>query len=318
MVDPTFASLAFPELQSDHVHPLIGGEAKARLVARLHELGTTQAYRMLGSILKRDPDDVPQDEFWAHTRQSVASGQSVWESDVDFIVVLTTFPGLGSSVMTEVRVAINSCEEASGETIAALTAFFNDFRVLSPEPVFVMGIDEYLYRELPLTCEDESICDGYSMGIEEWRGLSRPVPFDQSPVAQELGLELSQMTADDLGVVGESSKINYPREYLEYLLPCSVCIRRKSDQQIVAWGMAHRDYQLGLMFTIDAYRRKGLAKHILFALGDRIVDTFMERMRITDGPFTLSLAIEAYNEQSRRLFGGVGFVPTSRIMWGVM
>ncbi|ORX72103.1 hypothetical protein DL89DRAFT_291338 [Linderina pennispora] len=210
---------------SDHVHPLIGGEAKARLVARLHELGTTQAYRMLGSILKRDPDDVPQDEFWAHTRQGVASGQSVWESDVDFIVALTTFPGLGSSVMTEVRVAINSCEEASGETIAALTVFFNDFRVLSPEPVFVMGIDEYLYRGLPLTCEDESICDGYSMGIEEWRRAEPPGP-------------LSQMTADDLEVVEESSKIKYPREYLEYLLPCS---------QIVAWGMAHRDYQLGLI-----------------------------------------------------------------------
>ncbi|KAJ1964899.1 hypothetical protein GGI12_001130 [Dipsacomyces acuminosporus] len=309
------------------------------LLEQLHSLDTAQACRMLGALLRLRTDksgpDGCHDEIWLHSTEAIeslpASGDSsamrarFWDK-IDFIVMLRAIEdseAADANATVELRIVVNSNERAPKGLLGEFRKFASAMSRLHRGSVFFMGVDDYILSEVSIAKKHfETKCDGYVMTLEEWQHAMRPVPFEETEVAASLGLEFSQLKVEELAAVREYNKIKYDLEYLEFCLPVSTCIRRKSDGKLVAWGLSHGDFEFGCMYTVEEYRRKGLAKYIVFDLGDRIVDAFVSSMRKLSTidhklNFTLQLAIEDYNEQSRRLFGSVGFKPTVRTNWAM-
>ncbi|KAI8326013.1 hypothetical protein GQ54DRAFT_330577 [Martensiomyces pterosporus] len=345
--------LRFAALQSDRLVPLLNHDAvKVGFLEQLHSLHTTQAYRVLGRLLRVDSvggsggalsDYDGHDEIWLHATAPVASlpppgsdcsshlRAGFWGC-IDFIVLLSVFDANGTTRTSdgvEVRVVINSGQNASKQTSEDFARFASALSRLHGGPLFFMGVDDYLFDEINVAKKYyQSSCDNYSMDAREWHGSARPIPFEQTEAALGLGLEFSQLTIEDLQVVQERNKIQYDVEYLQFCLSLSTCIRRRSDGALVAWGLAHGDFQFGCMHTVPEYRRRGLARYIVYDLGDKIVDAFTKQMREVyhsgaatgsqqpvEHRFALQLSIEDYNEQSRGLFGSIGFKPAARVSW---
>ncbi|KAJ2357542.1 hypothetical protein IWW50_002880 [Coemansia erecta] len=341
-----YESLKFAALETAQVVPVTGCKNHDAVARHLHALGTTHAYRALGGMLSsklikstrfdEQLDDYVHNEMWAHladdvdadddgSRISTIVKNNAW-AKIDFFVLLTVYCGGDASLENykmEVRVVINSAEQAAPSTIAA----FNEYilalwELWDGKTLYFKGIEDYLLDSLPgVECSTRIQCLNYSMDHKDWGRIFHPGQFAESAAAQDLGLQLDNLQSEDIGVIQGLNVITYDKRYLGHCCPASSCIRRSGDSQPVAWGVCHADFQIGALMTTTAYRSRGLAKFIVHDIGTKMLQEFTAKIAplygncSSDYPFKLQMVTELTNYNTRRLFERFGFKPVSNVSW---
>ncbi|KAJ2456317.1 hypothetical protein EV183_000244 [Coemansia sp. RSA 2336] len=331
-------SLKFSALETAQVIPVLGYSSHINIARHLHSLGTTHAYRVLGGILSSNllvKEHDHQNTSYAHnevwmclnrkpdTTQNTIVQNNQWEI-VDFIVLLTVYhDGEFDQGKLEVRVAINSTQYASLDTIDRFSKFILSLWGLRKgKPMYFKGVEDYLLDSLQGVKFGTRIkCLNYAVDSRQWRKSFSPGSFTESQIAQKLDLHMSQITAEDIDTIQGLNVIKYDKGYLENNCPASSCIRRASDSAPVSWVVCHADYQIGALLTVDDYRSRGLAKFILQDLGNKMIEEFAAKMTLLYGTppaelnFQLQMITELTNINTRRLFERFGFRSVANVSW---
>ncbi|GAA5816271.1 hypothetical protein MFLAVUS_009797 [Mucor flavus] len=76
-------------------------------------------------------------------------------------------------------------------------------------------------------------------------------------------LKLTNLEKSDIEKVQSSNKIPYETRYIEDSIRISSAIRKVENNELVAWGMTHRNFLVGSLHVVPESRRKGYAEVIL-------------------------------------------------------
>ncbi|KAI9366521.1 hypothetical protein BD770DRAFT_376387 [Pilaira anomala] len=77
------------------------------------------------------------------------------------------------------------------------------------------------------------------------------------------GLKLTNLESRDVDLVRSTNKISYELSYVQDCIRISSAIRRTDTDELIAWGMTHRNFLVGSLHVLPAYRRKGYAEPVL-------------------------------------------------------
>ncbi|KAJ2138117.1 hypothetical protein IW136_003246 [Coemansia sp. RSA 678] len=336
-------SLKFSALETAHVIPVLGCKNHIAVARHLHSLGTTHAYRALGGMLSscllvnvdsnQNTSSYAHNEVWLHSRSSMETvagncsshiaKTNAWDV-VDFFVLLTVYNSSAANTQKlEVRVVINSVDQASPRTVKEFGKFvLSLWGLWNNRPLYFKGVEDYLLDSLPgVVCSKRIRCFNYSVDNTDWQRAFNPGQFSESAVSHDLELQMCQIQSRDIDVIQKLNVIDYDPEYLELCCPVTACIRRSSDAAPVSWVVCHADYQIGALLTVDQYRSRGLAKYILHSLGNKMIAQFAAKIALlyddctVNSAFKLQMVTELTNINTQRLFERFGFKPVDNVSW---
>ncbi|KAJ2350148.1 hypothetical protein IWW50_004942 [Coemansia erecta] len=339
--------LKFGALQTKKLVPVTGCECHIAVAKHLHALGTTHAYRALGGILSsnlikrqdynKQLDDYAHNEVWAHLKDDVRptsdgshiatiAKNNAWDK-VDFFVLLTVYHGSKDTPQSdklEVRVVINSSKQGSPNTVESFAKFTRAlWGVWNGKSVFFKGIEDYLLNSVPgleYLIRFQSL--NYALNSSEWGKTSYyPKPFAESQVAQELGLKMCEVTANDLSSIEGLNFYNPDNKYLELCCPVTSCIRQASDMSLASWIFCHADSQMGVLRTVDSYKGRGLAKYVVHDLGNKMINDFSNKVSTLyrdctpNNDYVIQMIVEKANIVPLKLYEKFGFKCVADVTW---
>ncbi|KAJ2847585.1 hypothetical protein IWW36_003781 [Coemansia brasiliensis] len=342
------ALLRFAALESAQVIPVVGCNAHLSLGRYLHGLGTVPAYRMLGGLLssslitkpspKHSKSTYVHNEVWVHLNSSLCNSikgnrstyiaqHNKWDL-ADFFVLLTTyrdFENKTDNEKVEVRAVINSTRYASLKTTKSFYQFiFALWKLQTKKPLYFKCTEDYLLDSLPGAEFLKRIyCLNYSMQASKWLYDYKMDNFSESGVAHEFDLYMDEIKPEDIEFVQKMNVIRYDKAYLSKCLPATTCIRRASDSAPITWIIAHLDYEIGAVFTVDGYKSRNLGKYAFQDVINKTISEFTKKVSLLyDGPppdhdYKLHMVTEMSNHSARRMIEPFGLRPVANVSWAI-
>ncbi|KAI8382257.1 hypothetical protein BD560DRAFT_219392 [Blakeslea trispora] len=151
-----------------------------------------------------------------------------------------------------------------------------------------------------------------------FRYLKQASTITIQPLHLDPMLKLADISMEDVKVIKENTKIDYPIEYLKHCTSVSTCIKTNDkDERLAAWVLTHRDMYVGVLQVLPEWRRKGLANILIDAIAMKYIELFKQAMPGTSlEKLYFTATVESFNTASAKLFEKMGWVSTDPgVMW---